>query len=191
MITAYSDGVYKMLAIDPGGHKCGVSLFTFSLKEKNILSIESFTINVEKLKNDTGFPEELLRNKFLAYYKLRNEILRLLLSFKPDIIGYEAPFMNSKQPSAYGPLVSMMTLIYDAVITYNLGSEFYTIQPQQTKKAVGVAGKKTKVVVVEAVKKVPELMGALSIDIDTLDDNAVDSIAVGWYVLKHYLYKNV
>ena len=191
MITAYSDGVFKLLAIDPGGHKCGISLFTFNLKEKKILSITSFTINVEKLKNDTGFPEELLRSKFLAYYKLRNEILRLLQSFKPDIIGYEAPFMNSLQPTAYGPLISMMTLIYDSVITYNLGSQFYTIQPQQTKKAVGVAGKKTKEVVTTAVKKVPELMEALEVDIDTLDDNAVDSIAVGWYVLKYYLYKNV
>ena len=190
MITAYQDGVYKLLAIDPGGHKCGISLFTFNLKEKKILSIDSFTINVEKLKNDTGFPEELLRNKFLAYYKLRNEILRLLQRFKPDIVGYEAPFMNSKQPSAYGPLVSMMTLIYDAVVTYNLGSEFYTIQPQQTKKAVGVAGKKSKEVVTEAVMKIPELMEALTVDIKTLDDNAIDSIAVGWYVLKYYLYKN-
>lgn len=182
--------VYKLLSIDPGGHKTGVTLFELDLTNSKILSAKAWTINVDKLFDDTALPVEMIGEKFHRYYKLRNELARTFRHYKPDAIGYEGPFMNKLQPTAYGPLVSMMTLIMDALMHYNPGIPFHVIQPQQTKKAVGVAGKKGKDVIKEAIKKIPEVMEALKVtncELDDLDDNAIDSIGVGLSVMNIHL----
>jgi hypothetical protein len=102
--------------------------------------------------------------------------------------------MNKLQPSAYGPLVSVMTILQDALVQYCPGNPFYITQPQQVKKAVGVAGKKGKGVIKQAIEKIPELMEALKAGqtkLDELDDNAIDSIAVGYSALKLDIYQGV
>lgn len=184
--------VIRMLAIDPGTHKCGVSLFLVKPSTREIVSIKSWMVHVDKLKNDTGFVEEQHSEKFIRYYKLRNEILRTLIQNNIMYVAYEGPFMNRLQPSAFGPLVAMMTLIQDALVLYNPGVPFFVLQPQQAKKAVGVAGKKGKDVIKNAVERHPDLMAALSAGeclLDELDDNAIDSIAVGYCALKLDLFQ--
>lgn len=181
-----------MIAIDPGSHNTGIARFDVIPSERLIVSIKAWSINVDKLKNDTILPEEIYSEKFIRYYKLRNEILR---TFKKENIvyaAYEGPFMNMLQPSAYGPLVALQTLIQDALITYSPGVPFFVLQPQQGKKAVGVSGKKGKDVMREAIKKFPVLMDGLKnggCTLDELDEHAIDAIAVGFSALKLDLFK--
>lgn len=102
--------------------------------------------------------------------------------------------MNRLQPSAYGPLVAVMTLIQDALISYAPGVPFMVIQPQQGKKGVGVAGIKGKGVMREAVKGIPVLIEALKRGnclLDELDEHAIDSIAVGYTCLQLDIFKGV
>lgn len=186
--------VYTMIAIDPGSNITGVSRFDIDVRNKKILSIRTWRIDVNKLKNDTGLPEEMFSERMIRYYKLRNEFIRILHRENPHYVAYEGPFMNKLQPSAYGPLVSVMTILQDALVQYCPGNTFYITQPQQVKKAVGVAGKKGKGVIKEAIEKIPELMEALKAGqtkLDELDDNAIDSIAVGYSALKLDIYQGV
>lgn len=183
---------YRLLCIDPGSHKTGVSLFEVDLLTSNIVSIKTWTINVDKLVEIPGFPSDFVGEKFSRFYRLREEFKRILRENEVDCVCYEGPFMNVKQPNAYGPLVSVMTLVMDAAFEHNLGMPFFTVQPQQTKKAVGVAGKKGKEVMLAALKKfdnVVELLRKENIELDDLDDNAIDSVAVGLAALKLYVYK--
>lgn len=181
--------VVRLIAIDPGSTKCGISVFHIDLDTRKIIRIEATTIKVESLNNDTGIPEEVLTNAQLRYYKLRNEIIRRLQAVQPHYVAYEGPFMNRLQPSAYGPLVSVMTLVQDAVLSYNFTIPFNVFQPQVVKKAVGIAGKKGKDVVIAALRKVDEVMDVLVTDIDSLDDNGVDSIVVGYTFFKEHIKK--
>jgi Holliday junction resolvasome RuvABC endonuclease subunit len=183
-----------MIAIDPGSNITGVSRFDIDVRNKKILSIRTWRIDVNRLKNDTGLAEEMFSEKMIRYYKLRNEFIRILHRENPHYVAYEGPFMNKLQPSAYGPLVSVMTILQDALVQYCPGNPFYITQPQQVKKAVGVAGKKGKGVIKEAIEKIPELMEALKAGqtkLDELDDNAIDSIAVGYSALKLDIYQGV
>lgn len=169
-----------LVAIDPGSTKCGFAVFVINLKEKKIKSIIADTIMVESLANDTGFHDECVPAATLRYYKLRNEITRRLTTLHPSYIAYEGPFMNTFNPNAYAPLVSVMTLVRDAVLDYNLSIPFFVYQPQVVKMTLNVAGKKGKEVVVAALRKVQQVMDVLEVDLDSLDDNGVDSIVVGY-----------
>ena len=194
MLIPNTPMVYTMIAIDPGSNITGVSRFDIDVRNKKILSIRTWRIDVNKLKNDTGLAEEMFSESMIRYYKLRNEFIRILHRENPHYVAYEGPFMNKLQPSAYGPLVSVMTILQDALVQYCPGNPFYITQPQQVKKAVGVAGKKGKGVIKEAIEKIPELMEALKAGqtkLDELDDNAIDSIAVGYSALKLDIYQGV
>lgn len=183
--------ILRVLAIDPGTTKTGVSLFTVDPLQRLILSINSWTISVDHLKNDTGLAEEMFGERFMRIYKLRNELLRVFKQLNVHYVAYEGPFMNTLQPSAYGPLVALQTMIHDALVAYSPGVPFFTLQPQQGKKAVGVSGKKGKDVIKEAVRTFPELMHGLENGnclLDDLDDHAIDSIAVGFCALKIDLF---
>ena len=168
-----------LIAIDPGTRKCGYSEFVINLKEKKIKSIFAETIVVDNLVDDTGYFREITPETVIRYYKLRNELHRRFMTKKPSWIAYEGPFMNTKNPNAYSPLVSVMTVVRDAVKSYNLATPFLVYQPMTVKMTIGVAGKKGKEIVLETLTKMEFVMKALSVDIDTLDDNAVDSIVVG------------
>lgn len=189
MSITYPSEVIRLVAIDPGSMKCGISYFEIDFERKKILRIVADNVRVESLANDTGYPEEVLTPGQLRYYKLRNEITRRLIQHKPHYVAYEGPFMNTLQPSAYGPLVSVMTLIHDAVIGYNLTIPFHVFQPQVVKKAIGISGKKGKEIVIEALSKVDEVMSVLETDIESLDDNGVDSIVVGYTFFKEDIRK--
>lgn len=183
-------GIVKLIAIDPGSFKCGFCVYDIDFKERKIVRISAETIKVESLKNDTGIPEELITASSLRYYKLRSELVKRFDELTPHYVAYEGPFMNRLQPSAFGPLVAMMTLVRDAVIHYNVGVPFTIFQPQVVKKSVDIAGKKGKEVVIEALRKVSEIMDALVTDLDTLDDNAIDAIAVGYAFFKDQIQKS-
>lgn len=187
LFPGYKDYIYKVLAIDPGSNFTGVSLFEVSLVQEKILSVKSRSIDVNKLKNDSGLIEELVGERLVRYFKLRNEFARILQEENIHFIAYEGPFMNKMRPNAYGPLVSLMTLIQDVVVNFSQGIPFIILQPQSVKKAIGVSGKKGKGVIKEAIERHPDLMEALKVgntDLTKLDDNAIDSIAVGYCAIK-------
>lgn len=184
--------VIRLIAIDPGSYHTGVARFDVKPATREILSIRAWSIHVDKLKNDTGLSPELTSEKFLRFYKLRNELLRIFKRENVMYVAYEGPFMNTLQPSAFGPLVALQTLIQDAMITYNQGVPFFVLQPRQGKKAVGVKGKKGKGDIKEAIRRYPELMNGLAAGhclLDELDEHAFDAIAVGFCALTIDLFK--
>lgn len=190
MSIVFPSEIIRVVAIDPGSIKCGIAYLEIDFEKKKILRIVADNIRVESLPNDTGYPADVLTTPQLRYYKLRNEITRRLILLKPHYVAYEGPFMNTLQPSAYGPLVSVMTLIHDAVLGYNFTVPFHVFQPQLVKKAIAISGKKGKEIVIEALLKVDEVMSVLETDLTTLDDNGIDSIVVGYTFFKEDILKS-
>lgn len=185
---------YRFMAVDPGSNKAGVSIFDIDFKQRKIISIQTWTVDMEKLKNDTPLLPEIHPQKMIKLYRLRNEFSRILKEFKPDFVAYEGPFINTRNPNAFGPLIQVLTMIFDAVVTENPGVHFHIMQPQSVKKSLGVAGKKGKEVILEAIMKVEELTDGLKngeTEIESLDDNALDSVAVGWCALKTHIFKEI
>ena len=69
---------FRLLGIDPGSTSMGLALFDLDLKNKKIVSIQAWTVKTDKLKNDTGLPEELYSEKIIRLQKLYLHMLRVL-----------------------------------------------------------------------------------------------------------------
>lgn len=182
-VPQYRPSAYRLLAVDPGTVKMGVSMFEVDPITRKIYSIRSQTLYPPQLPNTTALVEDLHKETWVRLNKTRERFSALLREEQPHHVVYEAPFMNRLQPTAYGPLVALMTMVHWAVMDYNQSTPFKILPPLTVKKFIGVAGKKGKEVVVEAIRKIPNLMHALEQGecvLDELDDNAVDSIAVGY-----------
>ncbi len=193
-IPSYQPKSYNLLAIDPGTNQMGVSIFAMDMVAFKIQKIRSWTIGVKELKNETGLVEEFHSASFLKLMKIKKVIGDLLVEENIHHVAYEAPFMGMLQPSAYGPLVALMTIVHMSVVEFGQDVRFTIFPPQTVKKSIGVAGKKGKEVVLEAIKNIPAIMIALQeghCQLDDLDNNAVDSVAVGYTAVESELFREL
>lgn len=182
---------FRLLGIDPGSTAMGLALFDLDLKNQKIVGIQAWTIKTDKLKNDTGLPEELYADRQIRLHKLYLAMKRLLTQEHVNHVAYEGPFMNRLQPSAYGPLVALMTMVHLAVMETASGMGFSVFQPQQVKKSFGVAGKKGKEVMLEALSLNDDLMSAMAFSnclLNELDEHSVDAIAAGYTAIKNEFF---
>lgn len=103
-------------------------------------------------------------------------------------VASEHPYINPGMPGAVIPLAECLLIEEQAVFEYDPYMSLEKIDPSSIKKAVGVSGTSgDKHAMTEAIKKIPEIMDVLVGDIDTMNNNAVDSIAVAYCSLKREL----
>ena len=177
----------KLVCFDPGLNTTGVSVYEVDSRTKQVLSVFAYTIHTEKLRDFTGLDEEILTERTHKLYKLGLAIQHVLADHNPRIVGCEAPFYNHRTPMAFVSLSEVVSMIRHSVMTYNYNTPFHLVEPQLVKKGVGVAGKKGKDVVMDAMSRIPEVMGVLHTPLEGLDEHAIDAIAVGWSMLKYKL----
>ena len=191
-MTLYIPDLYKevrLLCFDPGLNTTGMSVFEVCGRTKQIRSIHSSTIYTERMRDYTGLDDEIVAERTLKLYKLLTTVQQALAFYsdKPLIVGCEAPFYNARMPMAFVSLSEVVNTFRNAVIQFNCNIPFIVVEPQLVKKGVGVAGKLGKEVVMDAVRGIPEIMGALVTPLETLDEHAIDAIAVGWSLLRFKL----
>lgn len=179
---------FKMVAIDPGVNTTGVSVFDIETRTGKILNIEAQTLTNSKLANMTGLDPDIVPERTIKLFKLRDAIVYILNFVRPTVVACEAPFYNSLMPMAYGSLMEVTGMVHQSVLAYNSNTPFHLLAPQLVKKSLGVAGKKGKEVVMEAVKNRPDLIQVLSTPLETLDEHSIDSIGVGDALLRYRLY---
>lgn len=176
----YNYYTYKILAIDPGTHSTGLAIFDMDCSTGSILSIEALTLYSNHLPNNTGLDPELVPERIINHYKLKFAVMYYLNLIKPVAVAYETPFYNRFRPTAYGPLMELMATIRSGIFDYNPNLPFVTVEPLLVKKAVGTRSQKGKLSVKQAVLLVEDIMSVLKNNIDTLDEHAIDAIAVGY-----------
>lgn len=175
---------YKMLSIDPGLNNIGISVFTIESKTQKVLSIESFTIEVEKLTDTSGLDDNDSELRLRKLVTIRNKFKELLEEHQPSVVVSESPFFNPRMPIAFECLVQAIVMITAAIVQHNKNLVLLKLSPQEIKKAIGVAGKLGKDVVKEAVQKIDEIVSLLVEGLDPLSEHAIDSLAVGYCELQ-------
>lgn len=184
-------GIINMVAIDPGLNTCGVSIFELDTLNKNIVSISSFTIETEKLSDDSCLFLDLVSDRFVKIYKLCNCLRRIIEITNAKIVVSEAPFYNRLMPMAYGALLEVVSSIQKTVVSVSNDVQFEMYAPQLVKKHVGAAGKKGKDIIKESIEKIPHLLNKVVSDYSLLDEHSIDSIAVGHTYLEVRSGENV
>jgi Holliday junction resolvasome RuvABC endonuclease subunit len=177
---------YKVLSVDPGLNRTGVSVFDIDMSTRRIIGITSFTLINEHLNEEIEFEEDYHPERVFKLYRLKHAFLQVLLQHQPVAVASESPFYSSFRPSAYASLVEVISHLHDCVIQYNHNTLFRTVEPMVVKKAVGAAMSNNKGSVKDAVLVNSMLMSVLRVDIHSLDEHAIDSIAVGYAFLKNF-----
>lgn len=184
-------GIIKMVAIDPGLTTCGVSIYELDTFNKKILSISAFTIDTDRLSDNSGLFTDIVTERFIKIYKLCNMLKTIIIASDAKIVVSEAPFYNRFMPMAYGALLEVVSSIHHAVVTIGNEIVFDMFAPQQVKMCVGVAGKKGKDIVKEAITKIPQVLDKIQSDFSMLDEHSIDATAVGFSFLELRSGKNV
>lgn len=177
----------KMVCFDPGLNTTGVSVFDVDSRTKEVLSVYAYTIHTGQSRDSTGLDTEIVTERTHKLYRLCDAVQQTLNFHDPGIVGCEAPFYNRMMPMAFVSLSEVVNMIRHTTLQYNCNIPFFLVEPQLVKKGVGVAGKKGKQVVMDAICNTPEIMRALTVPIESLDEHAIDAIAVGWSMLRFKL----
>jgi len=183
----HGDGIVKFVGIDPGTSFPGVGLIHYDVAEKKIVRASAVCLHLEKMaKRSPHFEYQPLR--FLKLQAFMMFLRTLFIKERPMSISSEHPFINPKRPGAVIPLAECLYMTEQEVHRYDPYMHLEKIDPSSIKNSVGVSGTSgDKHAMTEAIKKIPEIMDVLVGDIDAMDNNAVDSLAVTYCSLQREL----
>jgi Holliday junction resolvasome RuvABC endonuclease subunit len=175
---------WNMLFIDPGLNNTGVAIYTVDSETSNITTIDAFTIECDNSHIETGMDPEAFSERFIKLHKLTIAIQRVMMTYNPSVVVCESPFFNRFRPTAYSALVQVIHVLQEAIYYFNPNIGFSTLEPLLIKKHVGAGMMKGKLDVKKVVSENSFIMSRLVRDIDTLDEHAIDAIAIGYAYIR-------
>ncbi len=169
---------YSFLGIDPGLTQCGISIFNIddsALSSIDALTIESAKVSIQPdLCLDYHTERQIKMNKLCAAYR------QILIQTRPVLVCCESPFYNPRMPAAFGSLTETVTALRLETNHYSPNVSFITYAPQEVKQSFKRSGKVGKDVMKDALTNDPFLRQRLLPPFESLDEHAIDSIAVGY-----------
>lgn len=178
----------NLISFDPGIHTTGTACVTFDTSNGTLLSITAKTFKTDRLNFYTGFEQEALGLRSVLLERLSLAAHNEFMIYRPWAIGCESPFYNPGMPGAYGSLTEVVSTLQTTANRYNPNIPFDLLSPQNVKKAIGVAGKKGKGVVREALAALPNVCNVLTEPLSSLDEHSLDAIAVAIAMFKFRLF---
>ncbi len=169
----------RILSIDPGTNRTGVSILEY---RDAPFVLFSETIYAEKMLYQQPYIEEIHGSRFARIYITASHIEKLLYIYKPDIVVSESPYMG-KFANSFAALTELITSIRMMTFHYNDRLEFVLIDPASVKKFMGVSGKSGDKELMRKALTKQQLSYESSISINNLDEHAVDSIAIGLWLI--------
>jgi len=161
---------FYVLGIDPGNNT-GIAIFKLSTLDMSILSIDTLTVVLNNMI--TGDDIQLERNICLS------RVCSYLYSlYKPNLIGVEAAFLNSRFPKAVMQLSQYTSTIDQTFYNLNPFIKIMRFPPKYVKKYIGGGGNADKDRMLVAIKDIPELLS--NIDLYRLTEHEVDALAIGY-----------
>lgn len=167
---------FNILSIDPGNN-IGLSILTIDINTLEILDIISITYVLSDYIDDESIFK--LTDKCLM---LNNILLSNLNYFNPLVVVYEEAFMNSRFPKSIIQLSQYINTINLTVKNFNSWIKIFSYPPKYIKKFIGAGGSAEKDDMKKALLQIPEIF--TKINLNTLTEHSIDSIAIGYIVLK-------
>ena len=168
------------LSIDPGTSMLGTTINAITMDNQWVV-LHSCTTNIELVVRHTYPPEQIAIHgeRFFKDQACARVIGKFADAWWINVAVSESPYMGSF-PQAFGALTECMISMRYALFGHNPNRVLHTIDPSTIKKSVGVSGKSgDKELMRQAIQKIAGSM----VNVDWLDEHAIDSIAVGyaWY----------
>lgn len=175
---------YRILSIDPGTDTLGIAILDVDVLNLSVYLTYATTLHGAKGARNYPHISDTFGNRQAKFHSHKLQIARILRESRPNCVISEAPFMG-RFPQAFEALVECLYMLREVVAEYNPSLCLESIDPPTVKKAVGVTGKGGgKDPVKKCVLALDKLINTSGIDLTTLDEHAIDAIAVGCYKLK-------
>lgn len=167
----------RVLAIDPGGVKMGLSMATWDMTNKNITIENAITV----LAKSGPYPiaEESHHARLARLLNLSDQFTDHLRDFNPHVVVSESPFMAAFA-TAFKSLSEVLSRLQQDVYAFNPMIPFHYYAPMQVKQGIGVSLKRGEGREKEDNRNALFALTHLTWMVDRLglDDNAIDSVAV-------------
>lgn len=176
-----SDKVANIIGIDPGSQTLGLSVLSFDVQSLQIVQTQAQTFQGDRLPYFDEHIAKVHGERLARIYAHRQNLLNILLHYRPVSVACESPFFNARRPNAFAALLEVMNEVRNAVMQYSPYMQLIAIDPPTVKKAVGAPGNADKLGVLAAlIKKQDELrFTAISVP-ELLDEHSVDATAVSY-----------
>lgn len=168
------------LSIDPGTTMLGTTINAITMDNQWVV-LHSCTTNIGLVVRHS-FPTELIEihgERFFKNMTCGNVVNKMATDWLVNSVVSESPYMG-RFALAFAALTECMHSIRNALYQVDPNRLLHTIDPSSIKKCVGVSGKSGDKNLMR--NAVSTLAGSM-VNIDYLDEHAIDSIAVGyaWY----------
>lgn len=170
----------NILAIDPGLNNLGFSHLVYNHNTDIINSISAHTFKSELAVTDYEL-SQYLDDRTIKLLAIKDHFNSIITANLFDIIVCEAPFFYPGKPQAYKALVEAINTMKLHAATVAPMIPFIQLEPLMVKRHVKSLNVSSK----DSTKDALKLLDIEKyIDLDALDEHAVDSISVGFAFLK-------
>ena len=174
-----TDYRYRFIALDPGTETLGVAVFEIDMVNRQAHVISAYTLHASRSHHHHESDALLYGDRYARLEAHCIALQRIFTQYQPAAIVSEAPFMG-RFPQAYAALVECVSMIQRAIREYSYTMVLEMVDPMTAKQAVGVSKRgSNKLLVRDGVLALPDLVFN-GFDPRTLDEHAIDAIAVGY-----------
>lgn len=193
LTNARPDSRVRILAIDPGSSTLGFTMLLVDPIDGTITVDDCFTVTATKHIAKDSIWFQMYGAKAARLAAIKKITKGILNNLRPDILIAESPFVG-RFAAAFEALVEVRDAIKEAVYDYDPTLEYQSIDPMTAKKAVGAVmpkGRKSdkKTPVRDAVLAIQDLEWSDHVDKEALDEHSIDSVAVGYWRAKVFLFE--
>lgn len=186
LVMPKSKEAFRIAGFDPGSTNLGFSLVENALDGTNSVVRESHTVKLKD--NQLGYASigEQHGSRVVRLMMMGDAVLDLLRTHQPHAVVIESNYLG-RFATSFAALVECVATIRNAVYNYDPFMQLYMVDPTTVKINTGM--KRVKGTDKEDVRKHLRACEDLEwdIDIDSLDEHAVDASAIAYYYVKQIL----
>lgn len=177
----------SFIGIDPGTTKPGIGIIRYDLESEKIVHVSGHCFNLDRLAKRYTYGQ-YQNHRHVKLQVFRGIFRDLLRRERPIGVASEHPYINQQRPGAVIPLAECLFMTEQEVHDYNPYMALEKIDPSSVKKGVGVKGDSgDKHAMTIAISQIEAIVSCLNVDLLTMDNNAVDGIAVAYCSLMREL----
>jgi len=181
---------FRIIGIDPGIDTLGLTVLDLDLESQTAVVTLSVTFRGAHMEKDYPLIVEHQSTRLARLMAHEDNLLNVFNTYRPHAIACEGPYM-SRFPMAYAALTECVTAIRRAVVRYDSFMSLLVYDPSNIKKSVGAkATSGDKSAMTKAVFRMvedPQHPLSAGINLNLLDEHAIDSIAIAWLCSQHIL----
>lgn len=187
LVLPSSTRPFTVLGIDPGTSTLGVSVLSWDMESPRYRVEHAFTLKATNNSEGYRSIEELHGGRMARLQQHYDELLYYLHHFRPQAVIAESPYQG-RFVQTFAALTECLTVVRQALVAYDAQLPLYQVEPNVAKMAAGVdlsamrRMKDKKEVVRHALTLRQDLEWA--VDLQALDEHAVDATAVGLHYLR-------